>query len=168
MRQRLGLAQALLGQPRALLLDEPTTGLDPALRQSFYEILREMRGSGAAILLSSHVLSELEGEVDRVVVMNRGRKMADGSIVELRRLAGIDTRVRLRVPDGVAPGPEALGDWTHLFGGVLEMRCDESRVLGQLRALPDWAEDIEVLRPSLDEIYAAFLRREDGVPREAA
>ena len=61
MRQRLALAQAILGQPRALLLDEPTTGLDPALRQSFYEILREMRHSGVAILLSSHALTELRG-----------------------------------------------------------------------------------------------------------
>lgn len=168
MRQRLALAQSILGQPRALLLDEPTTGLDPALRQSFYEILREMRHSGAAILLSSHALTELEGEVDRIVVMNRGRKMADGSITELRQLAGIGARVRLRVPEGMTPGLEALRDWTPLHGGVLETRCDESRLLGQLRALPDWAEDVEVLRPSLDEIYATFLRREDDAPREAA
>src|SRR4051794_23677343 len=62
MRQRLGLAQALLGSPRALLLDEPTTGLDPALRRSFYAILHELRDEGAAILLSSHALTELEGE----------------------------------------------------------------------------------------------------------
>ena len=89
MRQRLGLAQALLGRPRALLLDEPTSGLDPALRQSFYALLREVRDAGAAVLLSSHALAELSGEVDRVVVLNRGRKMADGDIQELRRLIGI-------------------------------------------------------------------------------
>lgn len=89
MRQRLGLAQALLGAPRALLLDEPTSGLDPALRQSFYEILSDLRKEGATILLSSHALAELEGEVDRVVVMNRGKKVADGGIAELRKLAEI-------------------------------------------------------------------------------
>ena len=60
MRQRLGLAQALLGEPRVLLLDEPTTGLDPALRLSFYEIVEELRGRGATVLLSSHALTELE------------------------------------------------------------------------------------------------------------
>ena len=97
MRQRLGLAQALLGEPRLLLLDEPTTGLDPAVRQNFYEILRDLRRDGATILLSSHALAELEGEVDRVVVLNQGRKIVDGSIAELRALAAIRPRVRLRL-----------------------------------------------------------------------
>src|SRR6478672_6571824 len=60
MRQRLGLAQALLGQPRVLPLDEPTTGLAPALRQTFYEILNELRDDGATVLISSHALNELE------------------------------------------------------------------------------------------------------------
>jgi Cu-processing system ATP-binding protein len=60
MRQRLGLAQALLGEPRVLLLDEPTTGLDPALRQSFYEIVQGLRDRGATVFLSSHALTELE------------------------------------------------------------------------------------------------------------
>src|SRR5579859_627099 len=75
MRQRLGLAQALLGTPRLLLLDEPTSGLDPALRQSFYEIVRALRDQGAAVLLSSHALTEIEAQVDRIVIMNRGRKV---------------------------------------------------------------------------------------------
>ncbi len=101
MRQRLGLAQALLGEPRILLLDEPTTGLDPALRLSFYEILRELRGRGTALLLSSHALAELEGQVDRVVIMNQGRKVADGTMADLapqRRPAGAD-----QTPAGAGP-----------------------------------------------------------------
>ena len=72
MRQRLGLAQALLGRPRVLLLDEPTTGLDPALRQTFYEIIGELRDDGATVLLSSHALTELEERAERVIIMNRG------------------------------------------------------------------------------------------------
>src|SRR5208282_5642094 len=110
MRQRLGLAQALLGSPRALLLDEPTTGLDPALRRSFYEMIRDLRRDGATVLLSSHALAELEGQVDRVVVMNQGRKVADGSIADLRALAAIPPRIRLRLPcstRAVANGPDA-------------------------------------------------------------
>ena len=73
MRQRLGLAQALLGEPQVLLLDEPTTGLDPALRLSFYEIVQDLAQRGATVLLSSHALSELEERAERVIIMDRGR-----------------------------------------------------------------------------------------------
>ncbi|MGO4870481.1 MAG: ABC transporter ATP-binding protein [Roseiarcus sp.] len=159
MRQRLGLAQALLGSPRALLLDEPTTGLDPALRQSFYEIIRDLRRRGAMVLLSSHALAELEGEVDRVVVMNQGRKVADGSISDLRALAAIRPRIRLRLPCAprtVANGPDAWAGWSPISENVLESSCEESEVASVLRGLPNSAEDIEILRPSLDELYAAF------------
>jgi Cu-processing system ATP-binding protein len=163
MRQRLGLAQALLGRPRALLLDEPTTGLDPALRQSFYEILRELRRDGAAILLSSHALAELEGEVDRVVVMNRGRKAADGDIQALRALAGIRPRLRLRTGRAlrmVVNGRDPWSDWQQRPGGVLELACEEADIPNLLRTLPADVRDLEIVRPSLDEVYAAFLRGE--------
>lgn len=159
MRQRLGLAQALLGRPRALLLDEPTTGLDPALRQGFYEILRDLRRDGAMVLLSSHVLAELEGQVDRVVVMNQGRKVADGSIGDLRRLATIRPRIRLRLPcapSAVADRPDAWAGWTQVSEGVLELSCEEDKVASVLRSLPATAREIEIIRPSLDDLYAAF------------
>jgi Cu-processing system ATP-binding protein len=145
MRQRLGLAQALLGNPRALLLDEPTTGLDPALRQSFYEIIGELRRDGAMVLLSSHALAELEGHVDRVVVMNQGRKVADGSIADLRRLAVIRPRIRLRlpqVPRAVANGPDAWAGWIPGPGGVMELACEEDEVSATVRGLPAAAQHI--------------------------
>ncbi|HBJ70599.1 MAG TPA: ABC transporter ATP-binding protein, partial [Alcaligenes faecalis] len=69
MRQRLALAQTLLGKPRVLLLDEPTTGLDPASRLLFYEIVQELRDAGATILLSTHALAEMERLADRIIVM---------------------------------------------------------------------------------------------------
>jgi len=156
MRQRLGLAQALLGRPRALLLDEPTTGLDPALRQQFYEILRQARSNGAAVLLSSHVLTELEGEVDRVVVLNEGRKIADGDLSTLRRNAGIRPRLRARLPQPLS-GMELAG-WHHISPDVVECVCAEEEIALRLRALPEGASEIDILRPSLDDIYAAFLR----------
>jgi Cu-processing system ATP-binding protein len=83
MRQRLGLAQALLGEPRVLLLDEPTTGLDPALRQAFYDMIETLRAGGTTVLISSHVLTELEERAGRVIIMNRGIKVADGSLDDL-------------------------------------------------------------------------------------
>ncbi len=161
MRQRLGLAQALLGHPQALLLDEPTSGLDPALRQSFYALLREVRQAGAAVLLSSHALAELSGEVDRIVVLNRGHKIADGDIEELRRFIGIRPRIRLRLGADAPPCTRSrLAGWQELREGVLEIECAESEILARLRALPDAAQAIEVVRPTLDDVYARFLRTE--------
>ena len=160
MRQRLALAQAMLGRPRALLLDEPTSGLDPALRQSFYEILRELRGGGATVLLSSHALAELEGEVDRVVVMNQGRKMADGDLAQLRHLSGVLPRLRIRLAASAAPSARAaLAEWQPGAGGMLECTCAEQDIAARLRMLPDAVASVDIVRPSLDDIYAAFLRR---------
>ncbi|HEY5339248.1 MAG TPA: ABC transporter ATP-binding protein [Rhizomicrobium sp.] len=153
MRQRLGLAQALLGNPRALLLDEPTSGLDPALRHSFYEIIRDLRRDGATILLSSHALAELEEHIDRVVVLNRGRKVADGSIVELRNLAAILPRVQFRA-DGA--GPDCFPGWSSTPDRRLQRSCAEQDLCALLRSLPPTAHDIEILRPTLDQLYVEF------------
>ncbi|MBP2301144.1 ABC transporter ATP-binding protein [Azospirillum picis] len=167
MRQRLALAQALLGGPRLLFLDEPTTGLDPALRQSFYAIVAELRDQGTTVLLCSHALTELEGQADRVVVMNRGRKVADGSLATLRSLARLPVRIRLTMPaadiddlvrrvgEGAAP--------TRLAGGVVELACANDDKVGLVRRIAcdgPAVHDIEIVQPSLDEMYAHFLRRE--------
>ena len=109
MRQRLGLAQALLGQPRVLLLDEPTTGLDPALRQTFYEILNELRDDGATVLISSHALNELEDRAEHVLIMNRGMLVAQGTLAELRSISQLPIRVSLDLaPD--ASGVPGMDD----------------------------------------------------------
>ncbi len=167
MRQRLALAQALLGGPKVLFLDEPTTGLDPALRQSFYEIVANLRDAGTTVLLCSHALTELEGQADRVVVMNRGRKVAEGTLATLRTLAQLPVRIRLTLPAGDI---DALADLvghgaalTRLAGGVVELACANDEKVNLLRrvsceGLP--VADIEIVQPSLDEMYAHFLRRE--------
>lgn len=167
MRQRLGLAQALLGAPKVLLLDEPTTGLDPALRKGFYEIVRSLRESGATVLLSSHALAELEGQVDRVVIMNRGRKVADGTLAELRRLARQPVVIRLTMPaEQSARLPTIIGPaaaWQRVSPAVIEMSCAEqkkSAVIQQLGAISANFEDIEIVAPTLDDMYAHFLTRE--------
>lgn len=171
MRQRLGLAQALLGSPRILLLDEPTSGLDPALRQSFYEVIEELRRRGATILLSSHALTELEERAGRVVIMNRGLKVADGSLDELRRIARLPTRIRLKVAtSGLAEAQNrfaALGEWRRINGHHLEINAapdQKIEVLRQATADDSLVEDIDVAAPTLDELYAHFLRSQE-VPR---
>ena len=85
MRQRLGLAQALLGEPRLMLLDEPTTGLDPASRVEFFRIMRELSDRGATVIISSHILTELEARTDLVAIMNRSKLAAFGPLEALRR-----------------------------------------------------------------------------------
>ena len=83
MRQRLGMAQALLGKPDFLVLDEPTSGLDPVARQNIYKILDEEKRRGTSILISSHVLTEIDERVDRVVILNSGKLVADGTLSSL-------------------------------------------------------------------------------------
>jgi len=171
MRQRLGLAQALLGEPRVLLLDEPTTGLDPALRQSFYDTVEELRGRGATVLLSSHALTELEERAGRVIIMNRGIKVADGSLGELRRIARLPTKIRLKVTErGLASLSEWLGPadtWRRINGRTVEVDASPEGKIALLRRATDEAapvEDLDVVPPTLDELYAHFLRSDEAAP----
>ena len=167
MRQRLALAQALIGNPRVLLLDEPTTGLDPALRQTFYTIVQELSVNGATVLLSSHALTELETQTDRVVVMNQGRKVADGAMAELRRQAQQPVRIKVTVDgDQVTFFPRIAGaglEWRRVSERTFELCCRENEKITALKhvagiSLP--VSDIQIIDPTLDDIYAHFLYRE--------
>ena len=161
MRQRLALAQALLGQPKILLLDEPTTGLDPASRADFYRILDELRAQGTAILLSSHALAELADQADRIVIMKSGVKTADGDLHALRRDAGLPTRLRAWFADAVnLPTPwQPEGDgWV-----CASSEADKVARLGELWQAGQ-PTNIDILPPALDDLYAHFLRREENTP----
>lgn len=163
MRQRLGLSQALLGQPRVLLLDEPTTGLDPALRRSFYDIVAELRAGGATVLLSSHALTELEGRADRVVIVDRGVKIADGTLDDLRRIARLPTRIRLTLAgEGVSAADDwaRAGGWRRVNGRQLEIDAEPGEKVAVLRRVAEPGApvaDFDVIPPTLDELYAHFL-----------
>ncbi len=97
MRQRLSLATALLGDPEVLVLDEPANGLDPAGVRWLRDLLRELAGRGRTILVSSHILSEIEVIADEVVIIHRGKFVASGTIQEL--VARASGGVRVRSPD---------------------------------------------------------------------
>jgi ABC-2 type transport system ATP-binding protein len=90
MQQRLGIAQAMIGEPRLLLLDEPTSALDPAGRRMVRRLLEELRSRGVAVLLNSHLLSEVELVCDRVAIIARGELVAAGSPDELSRSGGVE------------------------------------------------------------------------------
>ncbi len=161
MRQRLGLAQALLGQPRVMLLDEPTTGLDPASRRDFYSFLDELREAGSTILLSSHALSELEGRADHVIIVGRGVKIADGTLDELRRIARLPTRIRVRLAtDGQDEAERIVAQdavWRPVNGRTFEIDAAPEDKVGLLRtAIGAEIADLYVTPPTLDELYAHF------------
>jgi Cu-processing system ATP-binding protein len=161
MRQRLGLAQALLGRPRVLLLDEPTTGLDPALRQTFYEILNELRDDGATVLISSHALNELEDRAEHVLIMNRGKLVAQGSLSELRSISQLPIRVALDLAPG-ASMPQAWMNGASVAAphGRILLVPDEAAKMELLRVAAGHpgVTNIEIAAPTLDDLYAHFLR----------
>lgn len=159
MRQRLALAQALLGEPKVLLLDEPTTGLDPASRQMFYQIIAELKAQGATILLSTHALAELDGYADRIVVMKNGVKLADGTMRELQEQSGLPERIRVQFkhPISLPTTWRAIGNNTYEIDSDVRAKVQRLKELGDLNNLLS----LDIHTPSLDEMYAHFLKRED-------
>ncbi|HBO4243478.1 TPA: ABC transporter ATP-binding protein [Pseudomonas aeruginosa] len=157
MRQRLGLAQALLGEPRLLLLDEPTVGLDPLATIELYQLLDRLRGQGTGIVLCSHVLPGVETHIDRAAILAGGCLQVAGSLAELRRKAALPTRVRLASPHN----PQWLERWHR--AGLAARRLDDLRIEvllddaerdGVLEALLAAREfDLEILPPSLEDLY---------------
>ncbi|MFJ7492156.1 AAA family ATPase [Streptomyces sp. NPDC097727] len=96
MAQRLGIAQALLGNPPVLILDEPANGLDPHSIRWLRDLLRELAAEGRAVLVSSHLLTEMEHMADHIVVMARGRVLTEASIANVRERIG--SRVNVQTP----------------------------------------------------------------------
>ncbi|MRG73944.1 ATP-binding cassette domain-containing protein [Alphaproteobacteria bacterium HT1-32] len=164
MRQRLGLAQALVGKPKLLLLDEPTSGLDPLSRQRFYDLVSDIANAGAAVLLSSHGLSELEAKTDRVAILRRGELVANAPLAELQRSANLPVRIRIRsnLRDVEAVHRALGGD--RVNGLSVELSClqpDKMARLSEISALGDAVNDVDVSPPNLDEIYRYFLTADD-------
>jgi ABC-2 type transport system ATP-binding protein len=115
-RQKVGVLLALLGDPDLMLLDEPTSGLDPLVQQEFHGLLRERVDAGAAVLLSSHVLSEVERVADRVAIIRSGRLLMLETMAGLREKARHTVEVRFEVP----PPPDAFA----AVPGIKDVRLD--------------------------------------------
>ncbi len=163
MRQRVGLAQALIGRPRLLVLDEPTSGLDPVSRRDFYTLLDGLAAEGAAILLSSHALTEVEARTDRLVILSQGRVVTEGTLPELRRAANLPVSLHVIARDGAGGKlaealPQGRMNGTGLYLDVAQQ--DKLPILSQITALKDLVADIEVIPPSLEDIYSHYSRRD--------
>ncbi|BAK78387.1 copper ABC transporter, ATP-binding protein NosF [Pseudogulbenkiania sp. NH8B] len=164
MRQRLGFAQALLGRPRLLFLDEPTNGLDPEGVREFYQLLRDKQDEGVTIVITSHILAEIQERVDRLAIMRCGKIQACGNLQALRQETELPLRILLRLADG---GAEQLR--THLQagggyrleqeGGQLTLICSRDvkmAVLARLANLPDLVLDLQVREPSLEDVFLGY------------
>jgi ABC-2 type transport system ATP-binding protein len=136
MQQRLGIAQALIGSPRVLMLDEPTSALDPVGRRVVRDLLRELRGRGIAVVLSSHLLSEVELVCDRVAILVAGRIVAEGTPAELARPRGVE----VETADGVRRFPEAA-------------REDVPGIVADLVAGGAWVYGVRLLGSTLEDAY---------------
>ncbi|MDP5293375.1 ABC transporter ATP-binding protein [Oceanimonas sp. CHS3-5] len=156
MRQRLGLAQALLGQPRILLLDEPTVGLDPVATHHFYEQIDELRRQGCAIVLCSHVLAGVEPYLDRVAVMGQGRLLAAGSLDALRAESRLPVTLTLQGRELLPALPARFHSLvTEASEQQLVLQADAAgqRVLAEvICSLPD-IEQFQWQQPNLPELY---------------
>jgi len=158
MRQRLGIAASLLRQPRLLLLDEPTTGLDPAGMRDMRDLVRRLAGEGITILLSSHLLNEVEDLCNRVAIIRKGGIVYDGPLKEL--LATAATVYRLRATDPERARVVLLSqrgvDGVSLGDGQLRFTADEEAVARAAIALGQARIGITALIPetaSLEELF---------------
>ena len=167
MRQRLGLAQALLGEPKLLLLDEPTVGLDPIATRDVYDMIDELRATGTSVILSSHVLAGVERHLDRVAILANGRLQANGTIDELRRQADLPLRIRARtggVNGTINERLAALGlEARPVRDDLIELEAPAGRKLDIIRALlaDEDVTDVSVDSPSLESLYTHFNRLAD-------
>jgi Cu-processing system ATP-binding protein len=159
MRQRVGLAQALIGTPRLLVLDEPTSGLDPVSRRDFYTILDDLAAQGTAILLSSHALTEVEARTDRIVILSSGVMVANDTLASLRRRASLPIRLQISAQNGKADEVARKLSAGRRNGVMVDLVCrsDEKLArLGDISALGSRVDDVDIIPPSLEDIYSHF------------
>ena len=164
MRQRLALAQALLGTPRLLFLDEPTTGLDPSGIHAFYDLLAELKERGVTMILSSHNLAEIQERVDRLALMRLGRLQAVGTVRALREKLDLPVRIRFSLRPGaetrLRAAFDSLPDCTlHHQGAESYLHCAPALkipALARLTALTGDIDDLSVHEPSLEDVFLGY------------
>ena len=164
MKQRLGVAAALLGDPGLLILDEPTNGLDPAGVGDMRRLLTELAAAGHTVLLSSHMLSEVQETCDRVGVINRGRLVAEATVDDLRGAGGLRVRAE-PVDTALAVSTRLAGDDVTVTDGALHLSVDPARAAELTRALVAAGVDVHEIRPverSLEEVFFEMTAAEEA------
>ena len=164
MRQRLGFAQALLGAPQVLFLDEPTNGLDPQAIRDFYATLRGLQAQGVTVIITSHILAELQERVDRLAIMAAGKIQAVGSVQALREQTRMPLTVELELDATDAPAAAqalqgATGIASEATPAGLRLQCPREQkmaVLAALAPLGARVRDLKLLEPSLEDVFFGF------------
>jgi ABC-2 type transport system ATP-binding protein len=166
MRQRLGIAAALLRRPRLLLLDEPATGLDPGGMRDMRELIRDLAKRGITVLLSSHLLVEVEELCNRVAIVRDGRVVYEGALVDLRERAGVS--YRLRTADqgrarGVCAAQAGIEDVHEGPEGALLFRAAGEGAVGELSlALAESGVPVRELSPRQASLEDLFFKLTEG------
>ncbi len=157
MKRRLNIACGVLHRPRVVLLDEPTVGVDPQSRERIYDMLAALRREGAALLLTTHQLEEAEARCDRVVIMDRGRAIAEGTVAGLvdrtlgRRRAAVLSLAS--PPAALPPGTAATGDPLRVRAELADVGADLERILGELQRSGARVEDVHLENRGLHEVF---------------
>jgi ABC-2 type transport system ATP-binding protein len=163
MLQRLGFAQALLHDPDLLILDEPTASLDPVARKQFAEILGERKRQGTTILISSHILSEVEQICDRAAILKAGTLVRAGTLEELSRTSAVKLHVK-SVPPALVERLLAAGAEVARAGGDTTVRCGDRRLRGEVEGiLAGEGVAIERVEAEHSSLEAAFFAAVEGV-----
>ena len=163
MMQRLGLAQTLINDPKLIMLDEPTDGVDPVGRKEIREVLLLLKNEGKTIFLNSHLLSEVELISDRVAIMDHGQIVKEGSVDDLTRTANVyEIHVSNLAPEMIA----ALGSSIlKVDGSALEIRCntpeDLNRSLDILRAAGGSIESMAPKKTTLEDVFVDLIKTSD-------
>ena len=163
MRRRLDLAMTLIGEPRIIFLDEPTTGLDPGSRRTVWQIVRDLVAGGVTIFLTTHYLEEADELADRAAVLHRGKVIAEGSPDELKRLIpGGFVGLEFADADALSLAARSFPDATRDDDGLtLQIPSDASAgairdLLDRLGGASAAVERVSVHTPDLDEVFLAL------------
>ncbi|MEJ5912982.1 ABC transporter ATP-binding protein [Pseudokineococcus sp. 1T1Z-3] len=166
-KRRLAVALAFVGRPRLVLLDEPTTGLDVDARHDLWDAVREYHAAGGTVVLTSHYLEEVQALAERVVVVDGGRVLVDGSLEEVRS-AVPSRRVRLHAPHVPDLGRALVSRSTH-EGDVHELWTTDADALVRRLVRDDVAfTGLEVASPSLEEAFLAVTATGGAAPARSA